>query len=359
MEVCDDGADLSGARQRMAELEATTRRMRLENRCLQAELFLARSHEAVAARLLQGQELAGDDRAHEDTSPASLSRTGANRGEYQKEMQKVLACLRPNDELQALREQVNKMRQLFDHGFPIAPHHLERCEREAVASDADRTSTEVDRSEAGHGVESRSVSDMTNSKPTAEGSDNFDLPALLSESSFEMLATLGEVDLAEQKKELQGFARRCKEDLAELDIAISRAPAPHQAASVCSDVGGVIVGGMGADTERPADAGAATAVRRHRRRVEQMGAIAARLHEEYMRRRPVSGTTTPMSVAASEPVMNVKVSHRPFENPVDVSARSQFSPAPSEMSLARSATSEVRMRNIRGLSRRFLVRRDL
>lgn len=330
-------------RERVAEKAAENRRLLQENQRLQGELRRANAQAAIADRL-HSAKMEGRGRVSEsaraaglaegfswNTSPASLgSPTAAQSdctgtalapaelygslGDLQRHIADAEAagkqaaeevealrhrlCL--DDELDAMRNEVDKMRKLVDEQAPMADDELVRLSS-VLPQDAQDD----------------------------EKDDSLIVPreALKSDSSFEMLSTLGEMERADAKKVLQSRL-----------VSLSRELRSLQASA----------------NGRYDPSGAIQADRRRQRRLQQADTLATGMHQE-LRRHASSGMTSPRSFISgtSDAVSNIS----------PVTQRSMLSGpsgTPSIVSSAGKAFDAVRVqrldRGIQQFSRRFALR---
>lgn len=187
--------------------------------------------------------------------------------------------------------------------------------------------------------------------PTPESSEQraTDASMLNSEPSFEMLATMAEAELVDEKKALQRRTSELEREAGVLRMRAARVARSH-------------------------------ARRRQQRRLQQVGVIAARMHEELQRcsgaqtpQTPLSarregsdaiGTATPVeSVSAISPVTQQSTDGPPSAGLLSAarSAAGRSSLASSSMGKVSASSYRAQQINcqIKALSRRFVMRRDM
>uniref|UniRef100_A0A6T1J0W8 Uncharacterized protein n=1 Tax=Alexandrium monilatum TaxID=311494 RepID=A0A6T1J0W8_9DINO len=300
---------MAGATERQMAADAVLaeiRRLRLENWQLRGELRRELSQEACVGRLhCQHMAASSQQRSEADASAgappstespppppaqgaggrsrpdteglqAALSEAEDKSRRLREEVASLQSALREPQDLRALREEVGRMRQLLAQPEEEEPGEEIPGERPQGGS------------EGGRGV-------------------------LLAEVSFEMLATIGEAELAEEKKALQREVRRLQGELDNSSGSPRTAPTAQPGPTALADV---------------------PSLRQHRR-LQHVDAIAQRLHEEFQLR-----------AAPKQP---------PAEPPGDA--------ADGAPELAKEVAVDLRSQmleqKIRAFSRRFALVRDL
>jgi len=350
--------ELAGLRLQAEASRAEARRLRLENGQLRRDLRRALSQEASAGQLHRrrvgtaapaaapqleadasagsaarsaaaaadgpehGEEGAAGAEAEAGSSAglaalqAAVAEAEAERQRLRRELQALGADLREGAELQALGQEVVRMRELL-----AQPEEAWLSGGQCLPEAGD---------EAGE----------PGAAPSGAGRGGERAGALLAEVSFEMLATIGEAEFAEEKKALQRQVRRLRQELAS-------PPAPVRPAAV-----------RGTQALPAGPSSAEVLGLRQRRRLQQMDAIAQRLHEEFKLRAAASAPATPGRATSS--LASAGQLLRSAGTALEVaqggsSARPRCS-AKKAASDARGRELEAR---IRALSRRFLLLRDV
>jgi len=352
-------AQLADLRQHVEAVGAEIRRLRLENWLLRGELRRALSQEVIAASLHRGAGSASErkrggeevqEKAAEAPAPPAAPLRGleagiagwgvARRGpsgasssaaaascndvlgpstsaaeadeltqRLQEEVRVLNASLRSKAELESLTEEVARMRELL-----------------AQPEDAWPSSALP--------PETREEGMATTGRCEGERCG-----VLLAEVSFEMLVTISEAELAEEKKSLQWQVRSLQRQL-EGQWAMRHSAPPSKPAALLA---------------APALTGAIEL--RDRRRLQHMDAIACRLHEEFRRRTTASAPPSPWT-PRSAPVTGAAGARCGLSlqaAPGSVTDRSRLS-SPGKVGDLRAQRLEGQ---IQELSRRFLLLRDM
>lgn len=307
-------ASLVELKRQLAAAGAETRRLRAENRTLHDDLKAARAEDAEAARLnrTRAAGAAGASRPGVLADPSAGSEEPAEsrvvleaEAESQRCTERVEALraqLRAEEDLLSLRTEAQRMRKLLQ-----------------ARSDS--------RQDGSEGLPTGGVTLVE----TQEGVQQ----ALCTDPSFEMLATVSEVKLAEEKKALQARVKRLEQVLRE-PLAI----APHRIRGTANHI---------------------TEFARRQRRLQQLDTIAGVLHEELRKRRAnaVLGLRSP---AESFNVEENSTAALGSQTP-EAAGWTQLATTTTTTTTPQRGTSHCQARrlnvHIQALSRRFILRRDL
>jgi hypothetical protein len=311
------GDHLEDLRKQIKQTAANNRRLTLENQRLQAELRRANAHDAIADQLHQAHVAAHRPRETSPPQPSadegcsavadlqrSLAEAEAASRKAAMEVEDLRLLLCSDEDMGMLRSEVGRMREITERPdqAPMADELLLRPHSETIET--------VDQSDQKANVHSAVRENLK------------------SDSSFEMLATIAEADISEEKKALQMR-------LAELSRELRTLLADQRSSAALS------------------------MDKRRSRRLQQADAIAAGLHHE-LRRRGNSGASSPRSLRSDLSLRgpsDIAAGNSPLTQRSSLPSSLQGTPSVlSSTSKASTARAQKLDRGIQQLSRRFAMR---